>query len=372
MHVHTMWSDGNDFPENVVKWYKDNGYDFLLFADHNVVLKGEFWRDVPKDSPALERCRKLFGENWLHTREGNNGNVSVRLRTLDELRRMFEEPQKFLLMQGMEVDYSEYGTHYNTFYDDRRFADIEQNDADRTRKVHAIVRKDMLNHPNLGWAATAEQIAEMELRFFEVYNCFDPPGNHGDEFHPSTDRMWDIALALRLNKNGQLLFGTATDDSHNYFGAGAAPGCGWVMVNCPKLDGKEILDAMERGDFYASTGVALRKLARLDNTISIEIEPQDGVQYVTEYIGTRRGFNSESSPTLDADGNLLTNVTRRYSPQIGEVLFRSNELSSSYSFTGDELYVRAKVTSTAIHTEPLTGTSLGDKRCAWIQPMTPA
>ncbi|MEC7393427.1 MAG: hypothetical protein VX839_00950, partial [Verrucomicrobiota bacterium] len=35
-HTHTLWSDGNDFPETAADWYKSKGYDFLVLSDHNV------------------------------------------------------------------------------------------------------------------------------------------------------------------------------------------------------------------------------------------------------------------------------------------------------------------------------------------------
>ena len=28
-HTHSLWSDGNDFPEMIAKFYKDNNYHFL-------------------------------------------------------------------------------------------------------------------------------------------------------------------------------------------------------------------------------------------------------------------------------------------------------------------------------------------------------
>ena len=29
LHDHTLWSDGDDYPEMVAAWYKDHGYHFL-------------------------------------------------------------------------------------------------------------------------------------------------------------------------------------------------------------------------------------------------------------------------------------------------------------------------------------------------------
>ena len=37
LHTHTLWSDGNHFPEMVVDWYASRGYDFLALTDHNIV-----------------------------------------------------------------------------------------------------------------------------------------------------------------------------------------------------------------------------------------------------------------------------------------------------------------------------------------------
>ncbi|MGB1928179.1 MAG: hypothetical protein ACPHO8_02645, partial [Mariniblastus sp.] len=28
LHTHSLWSDGNDFPEMICKWYSDTGYHF--------------------------------------------------------------------------------------------------------------------------------------------------------------------------------------------------------------------------------------------------------------------------------------------------------------------------------------------------------
>ena len=36
-HTHSLWSDGNDFPEMITDWYKQHGYDFLAISDHNVL-----------------------------------------------------------------------------------------------------------------------------------------------------------------------------------------------------------------------------------------------------------------------------------------------------------------------------------------------
>jgi len=41
LHTHSLWSDGDQFPEVVVDWYVRHGYQFLALSDHNVLLRGD-------------------------------------------------------------------------------------------------------------------------------------------------------------------------------------------------------------------------------------------------------------------------------------------------------------------------------------------
>src|SRR5262245_37176519 len=52
LHTHSLWSDGDDFPEMVADWYKRHDYHFLALSDHNVLSEGERWIDAgPVDGP---------------------------------------------------------------------------------------------------------------------------------------------------------------------------------------------------------------------------------------------------------------------------------------------------------------------------------
>ena len=41
LHTHSLWSDGDDYPEMIVDWYKQHGYRFLALSDHNILLQGD-------------------------------------------------------------------------------------------------------------------------------------------------------------------------------------------------------------------------------------------------------------------------------------------------------------------------------------------
>ena len=59
-------------------------------------------------------------------------------------------------------------------------------------------------------------------------------------------------------------------------------------------------------------------------------------------------------------------MTRIYSADIGAVLAEVRGPRAEYNFHGDELYVRAKVTSTKPKANPY---AIGEVEAAWVQPV---
>ncbi|MSU40203.1 MAG: hypothetical protein EXS28_00590 [Pedosphaera sp.] len=388
LHTHTLWSDGDDYPEVIAKWYKDCGYQFLALTDHNRLQTGERWMDVMKSKggpPALAHYRKSWGEDWVTTRTVD-GKLEARLKTLEEFRKRLEVPGKFLLLQGQEVtdQYKAFPVHINASnvqalikpQGGSNVVDVMQ------RNVNAILAQRRqtgqpilphLNHPNFGWGVTAEDLMQVKgERFFEVYNGHPSVHNEGDKTHASTERMWDIILTRRLAElKSEVLYGLATDDAHNYHSVSnklSNPGRGWVMVRAAALKPAALIAALEAGDFYSSSGVQLRDVQRDGAALAIEIEAEPGVEYTTYFIGTRRGYDAANEPIRQPSGEALR-VTHRYSDDIGRVLAKVVGPKATYRLSGDEIYVRAKVVSSKTMTNPLLP---GEKQAAWIQPLVPA
>ena len=116
------------------------------------------------------------------------------------------------------------------------------------------------------------------------------------------------------------------------------------MVRAHECTAKALLDAIERGDFYASSGVALKDVTFDGAVLAVSIAGREDAAYVTEFIGTR------------------------VAGEPGEVLARVDGLRPSYTLRGDELFVRATVTSTLTAENPVWK---GQRRQAWVQPVTP-
>ncbi len=386
LHTHSLWSDGDDYPEMIAHWYKSQGYQFLALSDHNITLEGPNWLNVTSKrggGVALTKYKTRF-PNWVEERTWLGTN-QVRLKPLAEFRPFLEEPGRFLLIPSEELSdrHLTAPIHINlTNLRDRlapqggtSVVDVMQRNVDAVLAQRGTTGQPMfphINHPNFVWAITAEELMQVRgERFFEVYNGHPLVHNEGDESHAGTERVWDILLTWRLAVlHLPPMFGIAVDDSHSYhqFKTDLSnAGRGWIMVRSPHLSPGSLIDAMEAGDFYASSGVALKDIRRDTSRLQLSIQTEPGVTYRTLFIGTRRDFDRSNTPFQNAAGDKLR-VTHRYSDSVGEVLKEVQGTQAEYTFVGDELYVRAKIISSRFKTNSYRAK---DPESAWTQPVSP-
>jgi hypothetical protein len=291
LHTHTINSDGDSTPDAVARWYKEHRYQFLVLSDHN----------------------------YLTEPEGLNS--------------VFAAKDKFLLIAGEEVtaNYDRIPVHVNAFEVRETIQpatggsvlETLQNNVDLIRKSGAM---PSLNHPNFRWAITPDDLTRVSsLKLFEVYNGHPGVHNSGGGGSPGLDEVWDIALTA-----GRKLFGIAVDDAHFFKVWGpeySNPGRGWICVKARELSSRSVLDALDQGEFYASTGVELEEMERRPDRLRIKIKQRDDFKYTTEFIG-----------------------------QNGRVLTTSLNNDAEYRLQPGDRYVRAQVTD-----------SKGDQ--AWVQPV---
>jgi len=371
-HMHSFWSDGNDFPEMTIDWHKQRGYHFVSLTDHirtpTIEAEDERWitqsaMDERVNNPSIDvvaRYKARFGEDWVQTRrsqpnEAGKTELEVRLRTLEEYRSLLEEPGEFLLIEGEEITeryfiepvregYRGHLVHTNALNID---ALIPTQGGDSVRDM---VRRHLLaileherqigrpvlahvNHPQVSNSMVAEDVAYVpEAEFFEIY--------HGQTYDLRMERFWDVVNTIRLAELGlPPLFAIANDDTHQWHGTGKAPpGKGWIFVRADELTAEALVLAMRRGDFYASNGVTLRDI-RYDadtRTVTVEIDPAPGETYTTEFRGTRVLAQPVDHP-FDAQAHYRRSNDGVFATQTGTTV--------SYQLTGDELYVRAVVIS---------------------------
>ena len=287
LHTHTTKSDGDAEPEWVAHWYKNHGYDFLVLSDHNhrTILEQEV--DGLLMVPGEEVSAGIeMGEIPIHI----NGVGVTRV----------VEP-----IHGDDI------------------VTTLQANVDLIREAGGIVQ---INHPNFRWAFDHTHISQVTgAHLIEVHNSHPAVNNLGAPGRPGSEDIWDRVLS-----SGRVLFGTATDDSHNYHDwlpHLSNPGRGWVMVAAKELSKDAVVCALEEGRFYSSTGVTLHSYRHDDTKIEIQIQQERDFIYTTVFSGNN-----------------------------GDVLGQVSGLHPSYKINGNETYIRATITS-----------SSGGK--AWTQPV---
>jgi hypothetical protein len=126
------------------------------------------------------------------------------------------------------------------------------------------------------------------------------------------------------------------------------------MVRSRYLTPESLIRAMKAADFYASTGVDAerRQYDAATKTIAIDIQGEEGVTYKTAFVGTPIKHDLSSTPVLDREGKPVPHTTDRYKDEIGKTFETVEGAKPTYTLTGEELYVRAVITSSKPHPRP--------------------
>ncbi len=229
LHCHTTRSDGKCTPEEVIRLYHENGFDFLAITDHRNYNFTNFAPEVPLTIiPGMEFDNKIVsgrGFRTFHTvcigpaKEDGNG---------------FEQDQR--LESGKAKDQYEYQAYLDDF--------------------HEKGNMTIYCHPQ--WSSTpARYFEDMKGNFaMEIWNS----GVVGNRDMDNDAAYWDEILG-----QGKLIYGVATDDGHALHQY-----ChGWVRVNAEN-DINSILAALKDGKFYSSCGPEIYDFYVEDNKAIVE------------------------------------------------------------------------------------------------------
>jgi len=250
----------------VVADYKARGYDFLLFTDHV-----NYWNASELSTPDFTVI------------SGSEAGLS----------------------KGYKGHFTAMGTTSNISGSGKTFQQL----------IDAVVSEGgipFLNHPR--WPtiplSALQVINEMKnnLSHLEIYN--------GVTDSPTTfdTSLWDSVLTT-----GRIMYGVASDDSHKPSNQGK----GWICVYASSREQSELVEAIRRGDFYASNGIVL-----------------DTIGYAGDHLYVK-----------SANGTSIRFVGRG-----GQKLSTINAAEGTYLVRGSEGYVRAEIAN-------------DQNQTAWTQPM---
>ncbi len=298
-HAHTVICGHADTgPAEVVHWYHDRGYHFLILSEHNHFINPDTVTlpDNPRADFILIPGEEVTGAQDIHTTAMNIGAYVAPGP---------QGPDKTTVIQAH---------------------------VDSTRAQEGI---PILNHPNFVSGAHATDILPVQrLHLFELYNGHPLVYNWGEHttyHHVSTEAKWDSLLS-----GGMHIYGVSSDDAHIFqvFSADQSnPGRGWVMVRSDTLTPAAITDAMARGDFYASSGVILGEVKQSGDRYMLTIDTA----------ATNRELDSPFLIGRRADETKTGYFIQFFGDQ-GRLLHEVEGLEATYTPQAGDAYVRAKIT----------------------------
>jgi hypothetical protein len=324
-HTHTRGGDVDFNSDQVAQWYRSHGYDFIVVTDH------EFLTDVaPLNAAHGDNGRFLMISGQEITQILADPTHPDKLRHAHVNAIGTRAVVKPISTPGTSSSWNPILATGKTMTEvyTRNFAE-----------VRAAGGLPQVNHPNYQWSVRLDDLLPLADPFLlEVWNGYPTANNFGGiddagNVSPSSEGLWDSLLT-----RGKRVWAVASDDSHTYTKFDETevpkPGKGWIVVRAPQLTAEAIVQAVRRGDFYASTGVTLDNLA-------------DGPKEMTLVIQQRPDPAKAFIPA--------TRYTTRFIGAGGKVLAELHGLTPRYRIRGDEGYVRAAIVDS-------------DGRRAWTQP----
>lgn len=258
-HVHTSTGSGDASApvDQVVGWYESRGYDFIVVTDHNRVTTHDHDGELLV-IPGVELTNNPGRCTEPRPEPGAKCRVHVNALFVTET------------PEG-ELDWKE---RASTARIDKYARALET-----TESLGGIAQ---INHPTWYWGMTPELLAELGRRgapLVEIANSQFAPWNRGDSRHMGVEQLWDEVLTA-----GVTVWGVASDDAHHYRGYGKYPaGGGWVMVRAERT-AHSVRAALERGDFYSSTGVTFERVEVTGGALAIEVAGEG--PHTIRFIGT--------------------------------------------------------------------------------------
>ena len=309
MHCHTTVSDGYYSPEEIKKAYKDMGYSIVAYTDHELIRT----HNELTDDEFLAITSSEFSI-------GDSGNC-------------FEFPEG-TYMDGWKarktIHLGVYSKDPNNVFhpatDEGIFnwwksqgKDVGEIKLDGYSRVYTIESINetikrlndagflvSLNHPNWSLNDMDDYLNIKGLWSLEILN-YATERISGAEYCPYIyDHM--------VRKGNYNLFCNMGDDNHNRGGSFDHSFGGSTIIGAKELKYDQVIEAMEKGEFYCASGKNPPKINALyveDNVIKIDCSPATDV-FVT---GMGRNFRY-----ADTNGEEITHAEFRLDPQ--DIMFR--------------------------------------------------
>jgi len=256
LHTHSTVSDGKLSPEEVKELYKTRGYSILALTDHEICLPHPELND--EDFLTLTSYELLV--------EDGSPKINAKVYHLNFIAKEPDNRWQFH-HPGLRP--------YIAKYADRLVYDQPEVRAYGLEETNALIAKAAekgflctYNHPVWSMQGTDDYVGLKGLWGVEVYNNASYLIGYDEDMSQCYQEI------LRA---GHQVFPVAADDAHRPEHIGG----GWVMICAEELSYGAVIEAMERGDLYASCGPEIRSLTLEGNTVHITCSDAVTVSMVT-------------------------------------------------------------------------------------------
>ena len=288
LHCHTTLSDGRATPATVKEEYKKRGYSIVAFTDHEHLINSKHLSDpdflaitgveLSIAGPKVDTCSPLPSAKQIHIN---------------------------LYAKDPDCDVTPFYSAKGDWY---KFEDVRHlvKPIEIIERVHspeclnALIKRAhelgflvSFNHPNWSLETAEDYLSYDGFDFIEVHNTGTKVlGYHNDE-----------AAFNDMMKAGKRIFCVATDDNHNYGGFDPSRSDsfgGWTMIRADELEYGKIMDALERGDFYATTGPEIHSIT-LDDSGEESLIRVSSSKVKRMFLLTQGRRTSRALPSVDEE-----------------------------------------------------------------------
>ena len=287
MHMHTNISDGRMSVEETKQVYMDKGYSIVAYTDHEVLVPHNDLSD--ENFLAITSYEISLNDGWPSGFQ-HNRCYHLNLYAKDK-NATVSSVFAYKYFWGDIEHAKDYVSEECSAVDYRRHYSVEG--------VNDIIRKATddgflvcFNHPVWSNQRFPDYSGLKGLWAIEVYNAGCNRGGYPESTQPFDDLLHE----------NEVLFPIASDDAHSVGGCGH----GWIQIKADALEYDTVMGALERGDFYSSTGPEIYDLYIEDGIVHMTCSDCYEVFLRTERRFTRVARENANGPVNEVAFNINT------------------------------------------------------------------
>lgn len=284
LHCHTNFSDGFYSPKEIKKLYQEQGYQIVAYTDHEIIVDHS---DLTDDNFVALTSTEYSLANDEHPANPSyvdpNSKPIWRDYKVVHLNLFAKDPHNtFHAATNMDrinkrqLDFFKPGEFKCDGYNRNLRGNGLQETIDLCNKAGFLVQ---FNHPNWSLNTREDYINLKGLWSLEILNYLT---------EIETGAEYCINIYDDMIRSGHTLFCTMGDDNHNFEGSleGSFGGFNYIGVN--RLTYSNVIEAMEKGDIYASSGPIIKSLYIDKDEDKIWIECSEATDII--FVGYNRTF----------------------------------------------------------------------------------